>query len=86
MQQAGMSDQAIIDTFIKENGPQVYRAAPSAWGRLVPYLALIPGLVLVWWFVRRYYRKPALAGAPPIDQGEYSRYREQIEKDLARLD
>jgi cytochrome c-type biogenesis protein CcmH/NrfF len=86
MQQAGMSDQAIIDAFVKEHGPQIYRSAPNQWGRLIPYLALIPGLLLIYWFVRRYYRKPALAGAPAVDEGDYSRYREQIEKDLARLD
>jgi hypothetical protein len=42
---------------------------------------------MVFWFVRRYYRKPAAAAAPAVvDDPEYARYREQIEKDLARLD
>jgi cytochrome c-type biogenesis protein CcmH/NrfF len=87
MQQAGMTDQAIIDVFVKENGQRILRAAPSQWGRLVPYLALMPGLLMIYWFVRRYYRKPATAAGPPvIDDPDYARYREQIEKDLARLD
>jgi cytochrome c-type biogenesis protein CcmH/NrfF len=87
LQQAGMSDQAIIDVFVKENGPRILRAVPSHWGRLIPYLALMPGLLMIYWFVRRYYRKPATAAGPAaIDDPDYARYREQIEKDLARLD
>jgi cytochrome c-type biogenesis protein CcmH len=87
LQKAGMADQAILDLFVKENGPGILRAEPSAWGRLIPYLALIPGLLMIYWFVRRYYRKPAAASSPVhINDSEYSRYREQIEKDLARLD
>jgi cytochrome c-type biogenesis protein CcmH/NrfF len=87
MQQAGIADQAIIDVFVKENGPRILRAVPSQWGRLIPYLALMPGLLMIYWFVRRYYRKPAPAAGPAvIDDPDYARYREQIEKDLARLD
>lgn len=88
MQQAGMSDQAIIDAFVKENGPAILRAVPSQWGRLIPYLALLPGLFLIYWFVRRYYHKPAAEAAGPavVDNSDYARYREQIEKDMARLD
>jgi cytochrome c-type biogenesis protein CcmH/NrfF len=87
MQQAGMSDEGIIAAFVKEHGQRIYRAEPSRWGRLVPYLALVPGLMLIAWFVRRYHRQPAIAGgAPDIEEGDYSRYREQIEKDLSRLD
>jgi cytochrome c-type biogenesis protein CcmH/NrfF len=86
MQQAGMSDQAIIDAFIQEHGQKIFRGAPSSWGRAVPYLALVPGMLMIFWFVRRYYHKPAPAAAPAVEEGDYARYREQIEKDLARLD
>ncbi|MEX2263623.1 MAG: hypothetical protein WD696_16830 [Bryobacteraceae bacterium] len=83
MQQAGISDQAIIDDFVKEFGSGILRAAPSVYGRLIPYLALIPGLGLVLWFIRRYYR-PRLAPASP--DPSLARYQTQIEKDLSQLD
>jgi cytochrome c-type biogenesis protein CcmH/NrfF len=87
LQQSGMADQAIVDLFVKENGPGILRARPSVWGRLIPYLVLIPGLLMIYWFVRRYYRQPATASGPPvIDDPDYKRYREQIDKDLARLE
>jgi cytochrome c-type biogenesis protein CcmH/NrfF len=87
MQAAGMSDQAIVDQFVSEYGPSIYRGDPSAFGWLVPYLLIAPGLALIWWFVRR-YRKPrpmAEIGPAPGDP-ELARYNEQIEKDLAHLD
>jgi cytochrome c-type biogenesis protein CcmH len=84
MQSQGTSDQAIIDLFIREYGQQIYREEPNAWGWIIPYAALVPGLALLVWFVRRYYRprlQPA-GGAPAVDP----RYNEQIEKELADLD
>lgn len=80
MQQAGVPDQAIIDAFLKEYGPAIYRGAPNAFGWVIPYAALGAGLAMIVWFVRK-YRKPLAAAAP-----ELGRYREQIEKDLAHLE
>jgi cytochrome c-type biogenesis protein CcmH/NrfF len=86
MQQAGMSDQGIVDEFIKEYGAKIYRADPNALGWVVPYGTLALGVLVIVWFVRRYYR-PALAAeaTPPTDE-TLGRYREQIEHDLAHLD
>jgi len=56
MQQAGMSDQNIADNFIQEYGSRIYRADPSALGWLVPYGTLAIGVLVVVWFVRRYYQ------------------------------
>ncbi len=86
MQHAGVSDAAILDTFMKEYGPEIFRSEPNVYGRLIPYLMLIPGLLFIVWFMRRYYRKPALAAAPAVDSPELSRYRAQIEKDLSQLE
>jgi hypothetical protein len=91
MQAAGMADQAIIDAFVKEYGQRIYRAAPQPWGRLVPYLAMIPGLFLIWWFVRRYYHpRPVVAGTGgdmvDLDDPALKKYKDQIEKDVAGLD
>ncbi len=67
LQAAGWTDKAIIDQFVAEYGPSIYRGDPSAYGWLVPYLLIAPGLALIWWFVRRYRRprpSPALGPAP----------------------
>ena len=95
MQQAGMSDQQITDDFTREYGSKIYRADPSALGWLVPYGTLAIGVLVVVWFVRRYYH-PAAAGAvaagepgtgpaPPVDD-PLGKYRDQIEHDLAHLE
>ncbi len=44
MQAVGMSDQQIIDAFIRENGPGIYLGRPNLFGILVPYLAAALGL------------------------------------------
>ena len=92
MQQAGMSDQNIADNFISQYGPKIYRADPSAFGWLVPYATLAVGVLVVVWFVRRYYHPAAAssvaaaAGAPGPGDDTLGKYREQIEQDLAHLD
>ncbi len=86
MQHAGMTDAAILDTFLKEYGQEIFRSEPNVYGRLVPYSILVLGAFFIVWLMRRYYRKPALAGAPAADSPELSRYRAQIEKDLSQLE
>ncbi len=84
MQQAGLTDPQIIDTFVKEYGPQIYREKPNPLGWIVPYAALVPGLFLLIWFMRRYYTpRPAIAGGGTVERTPYD---EQIEKELANLD
>jgi len=87
MQQAGQSDQSILDSFIQEYGQKIFRADPNAFAWLVPYIALFLGAGVVVWFVRRSSRRqPATGAGPPIDDRALGKYREQIEKDLAHLD
>jgi len=87
LQAGGLTDKTIIDQFVAEFGPAVYRGDPSAYGWLVPYLSIVPGLVFIWWFVRR-YRKPHTIPeiGPPPDDSELNKYHDRIEKDLARLE
>jgi cytochrome c-type biogenesis protein CcmH/NrfF len=86
MQQAGLSDRAIADSFVQEYGAKIYRADPNAYGWVVPYSALALGTLLVVWFVRRSHR-PAQAAEAPVQADEaLGRYHEQIEQDLAHLD
>src|SRR5580692_2028205 len=40
MQALGMSDQQIIDSFLREYGAGVYLSRPSAFGWIVPYAAV----------------------------------------------
>jgi cytochrome c-type biogenesis protein CcmH/NrfF len=87
----GVSDQSIIDQYMKQYGESIYRAAPNSFGWLVPYLSLIPGAALIYWFLRRYRKPQPLTELGPeasvdLDDPALAKYKDQIEKDLARLD
>jgi cytochrome c-type biogenesis protein CcmH len=89
LQSQGMSDQAIIDQFVAEYGPDIYRGEPNAFGWAIPYASVGAGLFLLVWFVRRYRRPkelPVLDTGLDLDDPALAKYREQIEKDLAHLD
>ncbi len=85
MQSAGLSDQAILDRFAQEMGKDVVAVNPGVWGSISFYAAGLVGLVLVFWVIRRYTRKPAPAGAA-ADDAELARYHDQIEKEVEKLD
>jgi cytochrome c-type biogenesis protein CcmH len=91
MVNAGMSDQAIIDAFVKENGTLILMKPPAQGfnllGWVMPFIALSLGAVFVWWVIRRFRKPvPAVAGGPQIDELELARYRERIERDLEKSD
>ena len=88
MQGVGMADQQIIDAFIRDNGPGIYLAPPSPFGWIVPYAAVVPGLGLIWLFVRKYRRPKPLVevGTIEIDDPALEKYKDQIEKDLANME
>jgi cytochrome c-type biogenesis protein CcmH len=88
MQAAGFSDRQIIDAFIRDYGPGIYLAPPSAVGWAVPYLAAALGLLTIWFFIRKYRKpKPSVdAGPMAIDDPALEKYKDQIEKDLADLE
>ena len=88
MERSGVSDQVVIDSFIKEYGDGIYRADPNSFGWIIPYSALAIGVLVIVWFVRRYY-KPGTAAAPEassLPPEALDRYRDQIEQDMAHLD
>ena len=88
MQAVGMSDEQIVQAFVREYGPGIYLAMPNAWGWIVPYASVGLGLVVIWLFIKK-YRKPApLAEIGPveIDDPALAKYKDQIEKDLANLE
>jgi cytochrome c-type biogenesis protein CcmH len=88
MQAQGMSDQTILDSFAQEFGRQVLLDVPSPFGWIVPYVSLGLGLVVIWLFIRRYYQPKPVAevGAVELDDPALAKYRDQIEKDLAKLE
>ena len=88
MQADGVSDQAILEVFAKDYGQVVLLDVPSPFGWIVPYVSIGLGLIVIWLFIRKYYRPKPLTGAGPveIDDQALEKYRDQIEKDLAKLD
>ena len=88
MQALGMSDDQIIRSFVQNFGADILLSPPSPFGWIVPYLAILPGLALVWLFIRK-YRKPkplVEVGTIEIDDPALEKYKDQIEKDLANME
>lgn len=89
MLSVGMNDQQIVDAFIRDYGADIYLAPPGAAGWIVPYAAVGLGLGVIWLFIRKYYRKPTPLtelGPVEIDDPVLAKYKDQIDKDLAKLE
>jgi cytochrome c-type biogenesis protein CcmH len=88
MQAVGMSDDQIIQSFIREYGAAIYLAPPNAFGWIIPYSAVAVGLFVIYLFIKKYRKPKPLAELGPmeIDDPELAKYKDQIEKDLANLD
>jgi cytochrome c-type biogenesis protein CcmH/NrfF len=88
MQSVGMSDEQIVQAFVRDYGMAIYLATPNAFGWIVPYATAGFGLVLIVLFLRKYKRKPMtdLGTIDADDDPELAKYKEQIEKDTANLD
>jgi len=88
MQAAGFSDQQIIDAFVRDYGPGIYLAQPSAFGWTVPYVAAALGLVVIWFFIKKYRKSKPLVelDSTAPDSPALEKYKDQIEKDLANLE
>jgi cytochrome c-type biogenesis protein CcmH/NrfF len=88
LQAEGKTEQQVIDQFVKEKGLKALAVPPArgfyllAW--VAPYVAVGGGLLLIAWFVRRLLRQSAQVAS--VNDELLQRYREQMEKDLAKLD
>ncbi len=86
MQQAGMSDAAIIDVYKKEFGDKIYLADPSMFYWAVPAFAIVLGLLSIYWFIRRFTKtavaQPASLPADPT----LARFQAQIDRETEHLD
>ena len=54
----------------------------------MPYASVGFGLVVIWLFIRKYRKPKPLAeiGPAEIDDPDLAKYKDQIEKDLAKLE
>ena len=86
MQKEGQSQSQILDTFVAENGASILAVNPGPFGNTAPYIALALGLGLVVWAIRRYMHLRPAPAVPAGDDAALSRYHDQIEKDLSKLD
>jgi hypothetical protein len=90
MQAVGMSDELIIQSFVRDGW--TYLSPPNAWGWIVPYASVGVGLVMIWMFIKKYRKPRPLAEigpdpeGTPIDDPALEKYKDQIEKDLANLE
>jgi cytochrome c-type biogenesis protein CcmH/NrfF len=88
MQSVGMTDDQIVQAFIRENGSGIYLAPPNAFGWIVPYAVVGIGLLGIVMVLRK-YRKPKVMtdlGPVDIDDPALAKYKDQIEKDLSNLE
>ena len=88
MQAVGMSDEQIVQAFVRDYGAGVYLAPPNAFGWIVPYAGVGFGIVVILLFIRK-YRKPKLMkdlGAVEVEDPELAKYQEQIDQDTKNLD
>lgn len=87
MAKAGVSDDAIVDEFVKKEGKRAL-AAPAAEGFgwtawLAPPFAALAGIGFIAWFIRR-KRKPR--ATPALDEADATKYQQAAERELSRFD
>lgn len=86
MQKEDQSQGQILDKFVAENGASILAVSPGPFGNSAPYIALVLGLGLVFWAIRRYRHLRPAPTVPAGDDAALSRYHDQIENDLSKLD
>lgn len=89
MAKAGVSDDAIVDSFVKAEGKKAL-AAPAAEGfGLAAWLATpmvaLAGLGFIGWFIRR-SKKPVVSAAPDLSEADVAKYQQAAERELSRFD
>jgi len=88
MQSVGMTDDHIVQSFVREYGAAIYLAPPNAWGWIIPYSMVAVGLFVIYLFIKKYRKPKPLVELGPleIEDPELAKYKDQIEKDLANLE
>ncbi len=86
MLKAGMSEQQVLDTYVKERGPDVLVVTPGAVGYTGPYIALGLGLVGLIFVIRYLQKSKPAPPVAPANDADFARYHDQIEKDLEKFE
>ena len=88
MHKAGMSDQEIVDDFVKREGKKALAAPPAEGFHLTAWLATplmsLAGLAVIVLFIRR--SRKANKAEPVLDQADVSKYQQAAERELSRFD
>jgi cytochrome c-type biogenesis protein CcmH/NrfF len=86
-QKAGQTDEAIVDSFVKDMGLVALAVPPAEGfnllGWIMPFIGIALGIVAIGLYWKRFH--PVGSGAvtePPLDE----RYRKRIEAEMADLD
>ena len=85
MKQRGMSDDAIVNDFVKEDGIVTLSSPPTeGFGPIItwlgPGIALLLGFGIYSFYVRRNRKEPT--PLMPVDQAVLDRFHAQIEREL----
>jgi cytochrome c-type biogenesis protein CcmH/NrfF len=87
MQAIGMSDDQIVQAFVRDSGAGIYLAPPNAFGWIVPYATVGFGLAMILLFLRKVKPRP-MRELGPVETEDpiLAKYKDQIEKESAKLD
>lgn len=90
LQQQGQSDESIIDTFVKESGISALASPPAEGfnilGYLMPILGVVAGFGAILLYLKKSKQKRIPATVSPLDNEMLARYKERIDKDMAKLE
>jgi len=89
LQKEGQSDETILASFVKESGISALASPPAEGfnilGYLMPIIGIVAGLGAIFLFLKK-SRKAIPAAVPPLDTEMLARYKERIDKDMAKLE
>ena len=86
MLKSGMSEQQILDTYVKEQGQAVLVVPPGFMGFTGPYIALALGGLALFFVIRRLKTITPAPVVAPASDAQLAKYQAQIDKDLDKLD